>query len=136
MNSMNANPRGRPVSRSTGSTTCDGGATPPKYVRRSDSVVLYDRLPTNRRTANQFSPNVEEGRREPRGGSRNTRWQPIQSQKPYLNRCVRASGREHRQNGALAAVPAARRRLMRPRENPDYSPPAPPRGRGRRYVSS
>src|ERR1700687_1571252 len=55
-NSTKANPRGRPVSRSTGSTTCDGGATVPKYVRRSASVVAYDRLPTNRRTANQLTP--------------------------------------------------------------------------------
>lgn len=56
LNSTNANPRGRPVSRSTGRTTCDGGATAPKYARRSASVVLYDRLPTNKRTANQLSP--------------------------------------------------------------------------------
>src|SRR5262249_34964220 len=58
-NSTNAKPRGRPVSRSTGSTTCDGGATAPKYARRSASVVLYDRLPTNKRTANQISPECE-----------------------------------------------------------------------------
>src|SRR5262249_37029510 len=54
-NSTNAKPRGRPVSRSTGSTTCEGGATVPKYARRSASVVLYDRFPTKRRTGNQIS---------------------------------------------------------------------------------
>src|SRR5262245_1405888 len=82
-NSTNANPRGRPVSRSTGSTTCDGGATSPKYERRSASVVLYARLPTNKRTANQLSPNGEVGRgqaqvagahtRQPESGSNLTR---------------------------------------------------------------
>jgi len=51
-NSTKANPRGRPVSRSTGSTTCEGGATVPKCARSSASVVVYERLPTNRRTAN------------------------------------------------------------------------------------
>src|SRR5205085_8586066 len=66
MNSTKANPRGRPVSRSTGSTTCDGGATVAKYVRKSASVVLYDKLPTNRRTANQLSPVLIEGRGKPR----------------------------------------------------------------------
>ena len=56
--STNANPLGRPVSRSTGSTICEGGATVPKYMRRSASVVLYERLPTNKRTANQLSPKL------------------------------------------------------------------------------
>src|SRR5215831_15201521 len=60
-NSTNAKPRGRPVSRSTGRTICVGGAMVPKYVRRSASVVPYDRLPTNKRTANQLSPKLEEG---------------------------------------------------------------------------
>src|SRR5256885_15516059 len=65
MNSANANPGGRPVSRSTGSTTCDGGATAPKCARRSASVVAYDRLPTNKRTANQLSPKLKQRMDEP-----------------------------------------------------------------------
>src|SRR5438552_38733 len=73
-NSTNAKPRGRPVSRSTGSTTCEGGATAPKYARRSASVVLYDRLPTKRRTANQLSPSVEEDLGGLREASEKTRW--------------------------------------------------------------
>jgi hypothetical protein len=57
-------------SRSTGSTTWDGGATVPKYVRRSTSVVAHERFPTNNRTANQCSSGgeasrrINEGRRE------------------------------------------------------------------------
>src|SRR3954469_19729633 len=68
MYSTNAKPRGRPVSRSTGSTTCDGGATAPKYVRSSASVVAYDRFPTNRRTANQHSSNGSEISRVDKAG--------------------------------------------------------------------
>src|SRR5215510_8649896 len=84
-NSTKANPRGRPVSRSTGSTTCDGGATVPKYARKSASVVLYDKLPTNRRTANQLSPNVSNlGNREEKVGRAHTQAAEFQWGKPYL----------------------------------------------------
>ena len=38
-NSTNAKPRGRPVSRSTGITMCDGSATAEKWARRSASLA-------------------------------------------------------------------------------------------------
>jgi hypothetical protein len=38
--SMNAKPRGRPVSRSTGTAMLEGGATEEKYSLRSASVAL------------------------------------------------------------------------------------------------
>jgi hypothetical protein len=50
-NSTNANPRGRPVSRSTGMATWEGSATAAKWARRSASLALYGRFPMNRRTA-------------------------------------------------------------------------------------
>ena len=53
-NSTNAKPRGRPVSRSTGITTCDGSATGAKWARRSDSDAPYGKLPMNSRTPKRF----------------------------------------------------------------------------------
>ncbi len=50
-NSTNANPRGRPVSRSTGMATWEGSATAAKWALRSASLALYGRFPMNRRTA-------------------------------------------------------------------------------------
>jgi hypothetical protein len=53
-NSTNAKPRGRPVSRSTGMTTCDGSAMAAKWARRSASVAPYGKLPMNSRTPKGF----------------------------------------------------------------------------------
>src|SRR6187399_1009869 len=53
-NSTKANPLGRPVSRSTGITTCEGSPTAEKCDRRSASVAPYGMLPTNKRTATDY----------------------------------------------------------------------------------
>jgi formin 2 len=50
-NSTNANPRGRPVSRSTGMATWEGSATAAKWALRSASLAPYGKFPMNRRTA-------------------------------------------------------------------------------------
>ena len=55
-------------------------------------MVAYDRFPTNRRTANQLSPNVEERAGNRAGVGRKTRWQPIQWEKPYPKSFILASG--------------------------------------------